>query len=251
MGIVNRLLKKRMSDPVAGTYQLTSCSAASYDASYSNCRMYGVVVAPGVGPVAVEHGCVAPTKRWPQPGQVLPVTVDRADPARLEITWDEVPTGREAGRQLAEQQAQALAAQAAGTSGPSASQAPAANVAGDPGRPVPGAAGGGLTPAQVAQALAGGGTAGLVPAVARVLAVHDVIIPAGMPGAAPGGTADLTLDVELPAAGGYSTQMRISFSTPARRAAIADLGRTLPVLVNPGARDQIAIDTSRLGPLPA
>ena len=51
----------------------------------------------------------------------------------------------------------------------------------------------------------------------------------------------------LPSGGGYSTTMRIGFSTPEKRARIAAVGTTLPVLVNPAARDQIAIDTGRLG----
>lgn len=45
---------------------------------------------------------------------------------------------------------------------------------------------------------------------------------------------------------GYATTMRISFSTPQRRAAVAAVGRTLPVLIDPAARDRIAIDTTRL-----
>lgn len=111
---------------------------------------------------------------------------------------------------------------------------------------MPGAAGGGLTPDQAAAAVSGGGV-GLQPATARVLAVHDVPIPAGMPGAPPAGMVELTLDVVLPGGGGYATSMRISFGTPQTRAKIATVGLTLPVLVNPMARDQIAIDTSRLG----
>jgi hypothetical protein len=118
-------------------------------------------------------------------------------------------------------------------------------VIGAPGRPVPGAAGGGLTPEQAATAASGGG-AGLQPAMARVLAVHDVPIPAGMPGAPPAGLVDLTLDVARPDGGGYATSMRIGFSTPEKRAKVATVGLTLPVLVNPAARDQIATDTSRL-----
>ncbi len=68
VGLRNWLHNKNMSDPVDGTLQLTACSAASYDAAYSNCRMQGVVTAPGIAPTAVEHLCTAPTKKWPQPG---------------------------------------------------------------------------------------------------------------------------------------------------------------------------------------
>jgi len=42
--------------------------------------------------------------------------------------------------------------------------------------------------------------------------------------------------------------MRIGFSTPEKRVKVATVGLTLPVLVKPrGSRDQIAIDTGRLG----
>jgi membrane protease subunit (stomatin/prohibitin family) len=50
---------------------------------------------------------MAPIKKWPFPGQTLPVTVDRADPTRIKVRWDDMP---EAG-DVAKQQADALAAQ--------------------------------------------------------------------------------------------------------------------------------------------
>jgi hypothetical protein len=186
VGLRNWLHNKHMSDPADGMLQLTSCSAGAYDAAYSNCRMQGVVTAPGLAPTAVEHVCLAPTRKWPQPGQTIPVVVDRADPTEL-------------------------------------------------------------TPEQAATAVSGGAAAGLQPATARVLAAHEVPIPAGMPGAPPAGLVDLTLDVALPDGGGYATNMRIGFSTPEKRAKVATVGLTLPVLINPAARDQIAIDTGRLG----
>jgi hypothetical protein len=286
VGLRNWLHNKHMSDPVDGMLQLTSCSAGAYDAAYSNCRMQGVVTAPGLAPTAVEHVCLAPTRKWPQPGQTIPVLVDRADPTRLEVHWDGMASNRELGRQQAQQEAQRLAAQMSAARAQDPAGAPGQQpvttafspdamppelqslldnlsqaargsgvkvtynvqqeVLGAPGRPVPGAAGGGLTPDQAATAVSGG-PAGLQPATARVLAAHEVPIPAGMPGAPPAGLVDLTLDVALPDGGGYATSMRIGFSTPEKRAKVAAVGLTLPVLVNPGARDQIAIDTSRLG----
>ncbi len=250
MGLFNWAHNKRMADPADGTLQLTSCSAGANDAAYANCRMQGVVSAPGLAPTAVEHLCTAPTKKWPQPGQTLPVRVDRGDPTRIQVRWDDLPTNRELGRQFARQQAEQLAATQAARQGRAAYQGaqaapPEAQVLGAPGRAVPGRTGGGLTPEQ-ATAAAGGNHAGLLAATATVLAVYDVPVPPGMPGAGPAGVADLTLDVHLPG-GGYSTTMRIAFSTPDKRARIGTQGVTLPVLVNPAARDQIAIDTARLG----
>jgi hypothetical protein len=98
-------------------------------------------------------------------------------------------------------------------------------VLGDRGRAMPGTPGGGLTPDQAASAGAN---------------------PLGMVGGGAAGTVDLTLDVALPPGPGWTTTMRIAFSTPARRAAIATPGVRLPVLVDPDAHDHIAIDTSRL-----
>lgn len=49
---------------------------------------------------------------------------------------------------------------------------------------------------------------------------------------------------------GYATTTRIAFGTPERRAQIAVVGQTWPVLVNPDVRDQIALDTSRIPPAP-
>jgi hypothetical protein len=124
MGVTNWLRHKRMSDPVAGSFQLTSCTVSGSSAVNASCHMSGLVTAPGVDPVAVEHRCTAPTQKWPQPGQVLPVRVDRADPTRLEISWDQVLTGQELGLRRAEQQAQADAEAAA-----EAAQAPAPDPA--------------------------------------------------------------------------------------------------------------------------
>jgi hypothetical protein len=294
MGLTNWLHNKHMSDPVEGQLQLTACSAGVAGALYSNCEMQGVVTAPGFHPTAVEHLCLAPTRKWPEPGQTLPVRVDRADPTRLEVLWDSMPTNRELGQHQAQQEAQALAAQmpaaqdwagqqspdgmeppaapgqapvtsafapgsappalqallndmtrAAGASGAAVPYSAIAGVAGDPARLAPGLAGGGLTPEQAAAAVSGRAP-DMQSATARVLAVHDVPLPPGMPGAPPAGLVDLTLDVTLNTGSGYSATMRIGFGTPQTRAKIATVGATLPVLVNPAQRDQVAVDTSHL-----
>jgi hypothetical protein len=124
---------------------------------------------------------------------------------------------------------------------------------GDPTRPRPGHSRGGLTPEEGAQAaLDGGFRLGLVRADATVLAAHDVAVPPSVPGAPPGGLVDLTFDVRLSTGDpGYATTTRIAFGTPERRAQIAVVGQTWPVLVNPNVRDQIALDTIRIPPAPA
>jgi hypothetical protein len=135
---------------------------------------------------------------------------------------------------------------------PPGTPAPGPVVLGDPARPRPGQSGGGLTPEDSAQAaLDGGLRLGLVRADATVLAAHDVAIPPGVPGAPPGGLVDLTFDLRFPTGDpGYATTTRIAFGTPQRRAQIAVVGQTWPVLVNPDVRDQIALDTNRIPPTP-
>ena len=130
--------------------------------------------------------------------------------------------------------------------------APGPVVLGDPARPLPGQSGGGLTPQESAKtALDDGFRLGLVRADATVLAAHDVSIPPGVPGTPPGGLVDLTFDVRFPTGDpGYATTARIAFGTPERRAQIAVVGQTWPVLVNPNVRDQIALDTNRIPPAP-
>jgi hypothetical protein len=125
-------------------------------------------------------------------------------------------------------------------------------VLGDPTRPLPGYSRGGLTPEESTQAtLDGGFRLGLIRADATVLAAHEVAIPPGVPGTPPGGLVDLTFDVRFPTGDpGYATITRIAFATAERRAQIAVVGQTWPVLVNPNVRDQIALDTNRLPPAP-
>jgi hypothetical protein len=284
MGLKNWAHNRRpMSQPVAGTYELTSCSVNDGQAAFENCSMNGVVRAPGVEPTAVAHHCMAPSKRWPQPGQTLPVTVDALDPTLLKIEWKKLPTGRQQGQMMAQQLAAQARAQADGTStgatgiqdglaklaslSPEAAAAVQAfttaagdhitvrttvhGVVGDPNRPQPGQPGGGLSPQETAQAAADGGASlGLQPADSHLLAAHDVTIPPGTADTPPAGAADLTLDVTLRDGTGFTTTMRLAFGTPARRAFLCEVGRYLPVLVDPSQHDRVIIDKERLGPLP-
>lgn len=80
-----------MKDPVQGTAQVVSSSNAPRS-THGNCHMTLVVTAPGVEPFSVKHhALVVPTDRWPWPGMSIPVTVDRANPEKVDIDWDEVP----------------------------------------------------------------------------------------------------------------------------------------------------------------
>lgn len=278
MGLFSRL--KGISQPVDAEFRIVACSANSGGAVYENCTMDGVVSGPGIDPVPVHHtSMVTPTAKWPYPGVVLPVTVDREHPDRMKINWDGVPNSRDVARALAAQRAQQMAAGAgvptaaptdgnpfaaaasglppqyqsmigdivarAQAAGATVTTSYETQVVGAPGRAAPGMPGGGLTPAEAQQAMAGEGAAiGLQPTVATVLAAHEVPVPAGVPGTAPGGVWDLTLDVT--ATPGYTTVLRVNFSSSEKRQQIAAVGRQLPVLGDPTRHDRIAIDTSRL-----
>ena len=100
MGFFSRL--KGGGGGVRGTAQVTSCSQYQGRAVYSMCRMQLIVQAEGVAPTAVEFEGLVHRKRWPQPGMVLPVTVDPANPQDASIEWDEVPDSRDRSRANAE-----------------------------------------------------------------------------------------------------------------------------------------------------
>lgn len=258
MGLRNWLHNRRMDDPVDGTYTLTACSGGSSDAAYSNCRMQGVVTAPGVPPVAIEHLCTAPTRKWPMPGDVLPVTVDRADPSRLRITWDAVPGARDRAMREAARLAQQMAGQQVppGANPFGAQPAPvgadvgrviAAALAEQFGTPISvtvnGAAyssGGNTLTAAEAEALVRTGEQ----ATAVVTAVTPVEVPqALLPGPA-ASLADLALRVARADGTVYDASTRIGFRSPERRALVGRVGGTLPVRIDPANPARVAIDVA-------
>jgi hypothetical protein len=96
-----------MKDPVDGTAQVVGASMPPDSGTSSNISMTLVVQAEGVPATSIEHSCLAPMKKWPSPGETLPVTFDRADPERLKVRWDDVLEGGD----VAKAQADALAAQ--------------------------------------------------------------------------------------------------------------------------------------------
>lgn len=114
MGLLDSILGSiRMDEPVPGTAQVVSVSHYDGDATYQNARMDLVVQAEGVPATHVQHHALVAAAKWPSPGQVLPVTVDRANPQRLKIDWDQI---EDSGTQAA-RSAEALAAQLRGEGG--------------------------------------------------------------------------------------------------------------------------------------
>ena len=115
MGLFDKLFKgANLQDPVRGTAQVVSCSGYRGDGVYQNGHMELVIQAEGIPAKAVQFQGLMHRNRWPHPGMVLPVSVDRADPSRFRIEWDEVQSGHERGQQAAEAIAAAMRGEGGG-----------------------------------------------------------------------------------------------------------------------------------------
>ena len=115
MGLFNR-----MKDPVEGMAQVISSSAPPR-ATSGNCKMTLVVQADGVPATSVRVHDIVSTKKWPFPGTVLPVQVDRANPEKVKVLWDKVQSHEES----AKADADALAAMMRGETPPPDRRRPA------------------------------------------------------------------------------------------------------------------------------
>jgi hypothetical protein len=107
MGLVGKALDKvlpgmRMKDPVRGHAEVVACSSYHGEGIKQSCTMELVIHGEGVAPTRHQHVGLAHRYKWPAPGMTLPITVDRADPAKMYIEWDEVPDSRERDAQAAE-----------------------------------------------------------------------------------------------------------------------------------------------------
>ena len=79
-----------------------------------------------------------------------------------------------------------------------------------------------------------------------MIAAHEIAIPPGTPGNAPGGVVDITLDITRADGSGYTAVTRVGFATPERRARFATVGTRLSVLIDPDNPSRVAIDASHL-----
>ena len=117
MGLFGDMFKGlRMKDPVSGQAQVVSSTAHRGDGIWQNCRMQLVVQGEGVPATSAERHELVHHQKWPMPGMTLPVTVDRADPRKFKIEWDEVQDSRD----RAAANADALAAMMRGETPPGA-----------------------------------------------------------------------------------------------------------------------------------
>jgi hypothetical protein len=91
---------KRMKDPVAGQALVVSVESVLPTANPVTFRGKLVVSADGVSKTTVDHkerywrkGGESITLIWPNAGKTVPVIVDRADPTRMRLDWDQIRDG--------------------------------------------------------------------------------------------------------------------------------------------------------------
>lgn len=99
---------KRIKDPVRGSAQIVSSTQAPQNATSGNCRMHLVVSVPGHQSFAVDDSFIIKVKKWPHPGQALPIVASQSDPTRFKILWDEIPNWDDTASAQAAQIAAAL-----------------------------------------------------------------------------------------------------------------------------------------------
>jgi len=99
---------KRIKNPVRGSAQVVSATAAPDSATSGTCRMHLVVSVPGHASYAIEDEFMVKVKKWPGPGQTLPIEASGSDPTRFKILWDEVQDWDVGAAAAAQQLAEAL-----------------------------------------------------------------------------------------------------------------------------------------------
>src|SRR5258705_518621 len=122
----------RIKDPMQGTAQVVSSSHLDPHAVSQNVEMTLVVQAMGVEPFDLKHRCMCSAKRWPFPGQTLPVTFDANHHDRLKVEWDQVPASPDTAQQQADAMVEQLKAQRGAAAPPPVPGMPPA------GQPIPG-----------------------------------------------------------------------------------------------------------------
>jgi hypothetical protein len=254
MGIRSKWRAGHMKDPVSGIFKVSDW----YDSrSSQGTRLAGVIIADGLPPTPgdapVDH-----KGKWVG-NKELPITVDRADPSNFRIEWEQVTT--QDFRALAQQRALDQATKLAGgqaaigmdsqpIDGGLASVMDALRSAGlGAGQPnvtvqVQGGAGGADAARAMLANLVGNRATMNTPATGVVRGVHDVVPVAPMPAGM--SQADIVIEVTRPDGSTYPATTRLGFRSPARRAAIATLGTTVPLLVDPNDPGRLVIDVGRM-----
>jgi hypothetical protein len=91
--LVRRLMLGRpIEDGVEGVATVHSRTRPPHPTpTYIGGAKLNLIVQAGDGPpYKVKLKCSAPGDKYPYPGQVVPVLVDRRDPKRVQIDWDKM-----------------------------------------------------------------------------------------------------------------------------------------------------------------
>jgi hypothetical protein len=91
---------------VPGEFHVTAASTPAFAATMSSGWWTGELKADGIAPVAITHHGIAPVDRWPQPGQMIRVSVVPSDTTLIKFDWASIApaedVGMEAARRLVE-----------------------------------------------------------------------------------------------------------------------------------------------------
>ena len=99
---------KRIKDPVRGTAQVVSTTRAPEAATSGNCRLHLVVSVPGYQAFTVDDSYIIKVKKWPSPGDSLPIEASQSEPRKFRILWDEVQSWEVEAAARAQQMAQMM-----------------------------------------------------------------------------------------------------------------------------------------------
>jgi Short C-terminal domain len=89
---LKNLFNVDIKDGLKGTAVVQSASMPAPQARSYNTSMWLDVHLEGREPYRVRHECMVKSGKHPWPGTTLPVVVDRANPERIDIQWQEIQT---------------------------------------------------------------------------------------------------------------------------------------------------------------
>ena len=80
-----------MAQPTRGTMHVVASSVIDRHAMIAPCTIAYAIEAPGMPAFSGQGTFFAQSKKWPQAGTNLPVVFDAANPAHVDIDWDNAP----------------------------------------------------------------------------------------------------------------------------------------------------------------
>jgi hypothetical protein len=89
---LKNLLNVDIKDGLKGSAVVQSASMPIPQARSYNTSMWLDVHVEGREPYRVRHECMVKSGKHPWPGTTLPVVVDRENPKRIDVQWDEIET---------------------------------------------------------------------------------------------------------------------------------------------------------------